>query len=399
MMRSETYLTLDWVKVSMNRRLSIENLTVRFYTYDGIVKAVNNVNLGINQKETYGLVGETGCGKTVTALSILRLIPPPGHIEEGSILFQGDAGLVDLLAIDEDEIRALRGSDISMIFQEPSSALDPIYTIGDQISESILLHCQSEIIDRVLDKIDIPQNQKNNFLRIFTSPTRLVERALYRMQSRNLQSVLPRIIARTPVINKLFWRARLEANEMATELLKEVEIPDAARVIQQYPHELSGGMKQRSIIAMALACNPKFLIADEPTTALDVTIQAQILDLLRKLKADYDASILYITHDLGVAAEICDMIGVMYAGRIYEEAEATDLYANPAHPYTQALMAAIPRPGQRPRSLAGTVPDLINPPLGCGYHPRCDKSIKICEEQIPVMREISPKHSVACHQY
>ena len=383
----------------MNKQLSIENLNVRFNTYDGVVKAVNNVSLYICQKETYGLVGETGCGKTVTALSILRLIPPPGRIEQGAIFFQDEEELVDLLALKEDKMRELRGSKISMIFQEPSSALDPIYTIGDQISESILLHSRSEIIDRVLDKIEQSKDKTNNYLRILNSPARLAEKFIYQQQSRNLNSALARIIAGTPLVNKIFWRTGREASEMATALMKEVEIPDAARVVQQYPHELSGGMKQRSVIAMALACNPRFLIADEPTTALDVTIQAQILDLLRKLKADYDASILYITHDLGVAAEICDRIGVMYAGRIYEEAPAADLYANPAHPYTQALMAAVPKPGQRPHSIKGTVPDLINPPLGCGYHPRCDKSTGICEQQVPEMREISPMHSVACHQY
>ncbi len=380
----------------MEKQLSIENLSIRFHTYDGEVKAVNDLSLDILQKETYGIVGETGCGKTVTALSILRLVPPPGVIERGSIFFLDGDKPVDLLALKEKQMRAMRGNKISMIFQEPSSALDPIYTIGDQISESILLHRREDIAKKALEKIGRSE-QKNSILRILSAPFRSAEKYLYQRQAINIDSLVVRVVNRIPLINKIFWRTSLVATEMAVALLKEVEIPDPARVVQQYPHELSGGMKQRSVIAMALACNPRFLIADEPTTALDVTIQSQILDLLQKLKTDYDASILYITHDLGVAAEICDRIGVMYAGRVYEEALTSDIFTHPAHPYTKALMAAVPKPGQRPHAIAGTVPDLIHPPSGCAYNPRCDKATGICQEQVPEMKEISPRHFVACH--
>ncbi len=384
----------------MNDLLSIENLTVRFHTYDGILTAVNNANFSIGQSQTYGLVGETGCGKTVTALSILRLILPPGKIEQGSIYFRSDNGeAVDLLGIAEDEIRTLRGSKISMIFQEPSSALNPVYTIGDQISESLLLHCRSEIVARILDNIDKPIDKERLLVKILSSLTRFAEKTIYKIMSQNPRTRLPTILLRVPIVRFLLWRTNRESLVMATDLLKDVEIPDPERVVRRYPHELSGGMKQRSVIAMALACNPKLLIADEPTTALDVTIQAQILDLIRKLKKEHDASILYITHDLAVAAEICDRIGVMYVGRIYEEAEVDDLYSNPLHPYTQALMAAVPKPGQPPQSITGTLPDLLNPPKGCGFHPRCSRAKSICMEKIPDMREVSPRHFVACHLY
>ena len=384
----------------MDELLSIKDLTVRFYTYDGIVTAVSNASLSIGKRETFGLVGETGCGKTVTALSVLRLVPPPGRIVQGNIYFQSNGGKpVDLLGISEDEIRSMRGSKISMVFQEPSSALNPVYTIGEQISESILLHFQSELVERILDTIDKPVSKGNYLVRMLAPITRFAEKAVYRTMSRNPQTRLPNIIARVPVVRNLLWRTHHEATIMATNLLKDVEISDVDRVVRQYPHELSGGMKQRSVIAMALACHPKLLIADEPTTALDVTIQAQILELLRKLKEEHDASILYITHDLGVAAQICDRIGVMYAGCICEEAEVGDLYSNPLHPYTQALLGAVPKPGKQPHSIVGTVPDLLNLPEGCRFHPRCGKCESICREQIPNMKEVSPGHFVACHLF
>jgi peptide/nickel transport system ATP-binding protein len=384
----------------MSELLSINELTVRFHTYDGVVTAVNNICLSIGHSETYGLVGETGCGKTVTALSILRLVSPPGKIEHGSIYFRNDSGeVLDLLSMDEGEIRSLRGSKISMIFQEPSSALNPVYTIGDQISESILLHCQLELVDRILSNINKPLNNVSLLTRTIAPLTRLVEKVIYKTMSRNPHTHLPGVIRRIPIIRKLLWRTNHESMVMATDLLNDVEIPDSDRVVRRYPHELSGGMKQRSVIAMSLACKPKLLIADEPTTALDVTIQAQILDLLQKLKREHNASILYITHDLGVAAEICDRIGVMYVGHIYEEAGVEDLYSTPLHPYTQALMAAVPKLGQQPQSITGMLPDLLKLPKGCGFHPRCSKSMSICLEETPLMKEVSPGHTVACHLY
>jgi peptide/nickel transport system ATP-binding protein len=383
----------------MSALISIRNLTVKFHAYDGAIIAVNNVNLDIGENETYGLVGETGCGKTVTALSILRLIPPPGRIESGTIHFRlkKDSKPVDLLGIPEKEIRSIRGNKIAMIFQEPNSALNPVYTIGDQISESVLLHRENQVVKNILKKIDGNPRRASVAAKILAPATRPVEKVIYNRMFMKPASRLPDVIQRVPLVRNLLWRIKYEGIEMATGLLKDVEIPDAERIVRQYPHELSGGMKQRSVIAMSLACNPKLLIADEPTTALDVTIQAQILDLLRNLKKEYDASILYITHDLGVAAEICDKIGVMYCGKICEEAPVEEIFARPLHPYTQALMAAVPKPGQKFRSIPGFLPSLTETVDRCEFFPRCTKCEEICKGKIPGMREVSPAHFVACH--
>jgi peptide/nickel transport system ATP-binding protein len=382
----------------MSVLLSIKDLTVRFYTYDGIVTTLNNISLNIGEGETYGVVGETGCGKTMTALSILRLVPPPGQIDSGTIEFNYKNGqAVDLLNLPEKEMRDIRGNKISMIFQEPNSALNPVYTIGDQISESILLHRQSAVVKRVMAGIDKPVRNQSVLNKIFAPMTRSTERYIYNTMSRNPGTRLPRLVQSIPVLRNLLWRTKLESARMAIELLKDVEIPDSERIAKQYPHELSGGMKQRSVIAMSLACNPKLLIADEPTTALDVTIQAQILDLLRNLKKEHEASILYITHDLGVAAEICDRIGVMYCGSICEEASVDEIYANPLHPYTQALMAAVPKPGQEFQSVGGFLPSLIDTQDKCQFQPRCNYCRDICKEQSPGTREVSPGHFVTCH--
>ena len=365
------------------------------------MQALDNVDLDIKPKETFGLVGETGCGKTLTALSILRLVPPPGRIEGGSVYFEADGrdGPVDLLTISEDEIRAIRGRKISMVFQEPSAALDPVYTIGDQISEVLLLHRRQELGNNAVETLDALLAKTNNFVGTLAKPVRLVEKSLQRKIAQNPHSLWPRIVGRIPLLRRLLWRLNDEAKKMSIRMLKEVEIPDPNRVVGQYPHQLSGGMKQRSVIAMALACSPRFLIADEPTTALDVTIQAQILELIRRLKIERESSILYITHDLGVAAEICDRIGVMYAGTLCEVGKTGDLYTNPLHPYTKALMAAVPRPGEKPHSIDGIMPDPINLPPGCRFHPRCNSATEICREQVPPMREMAPGHFVACHLY
>jgi peptide/nickel transport system ATP-binding protein len=382
----------------VNALLTIKNLTVRFYTYDGTVTALNNICLSIGQGETYGIVGETGCGKTMTALSILRLVPPPGLIDSGTIEFNYQDGIsVDLLNIPENEMRGIRGNKIAMIFQEPNSALNPVYSIGDQIAEAILLHRQAVVVKRILDDIDKPVKNRGPFVKILAPVTRPSERFIYKTMMKNPKTRLPRLIQNTPLLRNLLWRTRWESMEMATELLKDVEIPDSERIVRQYPHELSGGMKQRSVIAMSLACNPKLLIADEPTTALDVTIQAQILDLLRNLKKEHAASILYITHDLGVAAEICDRIGVMYCGSICEEAPVEEIYAHPLHPYTQALMAAVPKPGQKFKSISGFLPSLIDVEDRCQFQPRCSQCQDICKEQSPGIREVSPGHFVSCH--
>jgi peptide/nickel transport system ATP-binding protein len=385
----------------MDELLRIRGLTVRFYTYDGVVQALENVDLDINQKETFGLVGETGCGKTLTALSILRLIPPPGRIECGSICFNIDDRNepVDLLTISEDEIRAIRGSKISMVFQEPSAALNPVYTIGDQISEVILLHRRQELGQRALEAVNILLAETPGFISSLARPIWLMERRLYQKVAQAPSSLWIKIVSHIFLVKRLLWRLKDEAEKITVSVLGEVEIPDPQRVTRQYPHQLSGGMEQRAVIAMALACSPKFLIADEPTTSLDVTIQAQILELLNRLKVEGESSILYITHDLGVAAEICDRVGVMYAGSLCEIAKVNDLYANPLHPYTKALMAAVPKLGEEPHSIGGSVPDPIEPPPGCRFHPRCSSAMEICREQVPLMRELAPGHFVACHIY
>jgi peptide/nickel transport system ATP-binding protein len=318
--------------------LEIDELRTHFFTRDGVVRAVDGVSLRVGEGETLAVVGESGCGKSVTSLSILRLVPsPPGRIVSGSIRFAGR----DLLALSEAEMRAIRGNEISMIFQEPMTSLNPVLTAGRQIGETLRLH-------QGLD--------------------------------------------------------RKAALERATEMLRLVHIPEAERRVEQYPHELSGGMRQRVMIAMALACNPKLLIADEPTTALDVTIQAQILDLMRELKARIGAAIVLITHDLGVVAEMAARVVVMYAGRKVEEAPVEALFRRPRHPYTAGLLASVPKLGsslvgeaQRLADIPGTVPSLREPISGCPFAPRCSYASERCRIEMPRFEEKAPAHAAACH--
>jgi len=313
--------------------LSIRNLHTYFFTHRGMVKAVDGVDLNIKKKETLGLVGESGCGKSVTALSIMRLIPnPPGRITEGEIFFAGE----DLLKKNNEQMRKMRGSKISMIFQEPMTSLDPVFTVGHELTETLLLH-------------------------------------------QNL--------------------SKEEARGGAVEMLKLVGIPEPERRMEEYPHQLSGGMQQRVMIAMALSCNPSLLIADEPTTALDVTIQAQILALIKDLKGKLGTSVLLITHDLGVVAETCQQVTVMYAGRIMESAQVDDLFSEPLHPYTIALSSSIPNidsAARRLKIIPGMVPSLINPPSGCRFHPRCSEVMPVCSEKEPPLMEIRNDHWVRC---
>ena len=318
--------------------LSIRGLRTYFDTEAGVAKAVDGVDLDIRPGEVLGLVGESGSGKSVTALSVLRLIPsPPGRIVAGEIMFKGR----NLLGLSWEDIRKVRGSEISMIFQEPMTSLNPVFTIGMQVTEVILQH--------------------------------------------------------EPVSQE-------EANRRAVDILTEVGIPDAARRLIQYPHHLSGGMRQRVMIAMALVLNPDLLIADEPTTALDVTIQAQILDLMLALKAKRPgAAILMITHNLSVVAETCDRVAVMYGGKIQEVAPVERLFANPLHPYTQGLLGSIPRvDGARARRLnviPGTVPSILEMPAGCKFVTRCAQRFEPCASQEPSLVEVEPDHFVRCHLY
>ncbi len=315
--------------------LSVQNLSTCFWTEQGPAPAVQNVSFAIPQAKTLALVGESGCGKSVTALSIMRLIPdPPGKIIGGEIVFEGKP----LLRLPESQMRTLRGNDIAMIFQEPMTSLNPVFTVGNQIVEVIRLH------------------QKK--------PAR-------------------------------------QARELAVEMLKQVGIADPQQRVGEYPHQMSGGMRQRVMIAMALSCAPKLLIADEPTTALDVTIQAQILDLLRALQQAQQMSILLITHDLGVVAENADEVAVMYASKIVESAPVGDLFAHPLHPYTQGLLRSLPRMNEQRERLAvigGTVPNPVEFPAGCKFHPRCPVGRKDlrCRTVEPKLRDIEPGHEVAC---
>ena len=315
--------------------LSIEDLRTYFYTEAGVVKAVDGVSFSIEKGKTLGVVGESGSGKSITAMSILQLIPsPPGRIAGGRIMFEG----VNLLEKTPEEIRKIRGNEISMIFQDPMTSLNPVLTVGEQLIEVIVLH------------------------------------------------------------QKLDQKA---AREKAAEMLGLVGIPDPDKRLKAYPHEFSGGMRQRAMIAMALSCNPKLLIADEPTTALDVTIQAQILELMNDLKEKLNTSIMMITHDLGVIAEICDDVVVMYAGKPVEYADVETIFASPQHPYTWGLLASLPKVEgenrQRLEAIEGLPPDLRNMPPGCPFAPRCPKAVEICFREQPVSREIVQGHSVACH--
>jgi oligopeptide/dipeptide ABC transporter ATP-binding protein len=319
--------------------LEIDNLRTHFFTPAGVVKAVDGVSYAVRSGETLGVVGESGCGKSVTALSVLRLVAdPPGRIVDGAIRLGG----TDLRSLSEAEMERIRGNEISMIFQEPMTSLNPLLTVGRQISEAIALH----------------------------------------------QGLSPR-----------------EAMDKAIEMLRRVYIPEPQRRAHAYPHQLSGGMRQRVMIAMALSCNPKVLIADEPTTALDVTIQAQILDLIRELQETFGTAIVLITHDMGVVAENADRIVVMYAGRKVEEASAKALFQEPAHPYTKGLLASIPRLDiaahvdqrrARLNEIKGMVPVLYNLPEGCAFAPRCDFATSECRTAYPPLTQYRPNHLVAC---
>jgi peptide/nickel transport system ATP-binding protein/oligopeptide transport system ATP-binding protein len=320
--------------------LQVEDLKTYFSTFEGVAKAVDDVTFHVDKGEVLGIVGESGCGKSVTAQSIMRLIPePPGKIVQGQILFDR----TDIVQLSMEQMRAIRGKRIAMIFQEPMTSLNPVYTIGNQISEMFILHEK---------------------------------------------------------------RSKRDSWNRSVEMLKKVQIPAPEKRVHEYPHQLSGGMRQRAMIAMALACNPEILIADEPTTALDVTIQAQILDLMLQLRQDYDTAIMMITHDLGVIAEIAQRVIVMYAGKVVEEAKAIAIFEDPKHPYTQGLLQSIPKLGQRSiqgrqrlKEISGIVPSLYELAPGCHFSPRCPHAMQICSKNPPQMIDLGDGHLVRCFLY
>jgi oligopeptide transport system ATP-binding protein len=314
--------------------LEVKDLKTQFFTQDGVVKAVDGVSFHVDQGETLGIVGESGCGKSVSVLSVMRLIPqPPGKIVDGEVMFDGQ----NLVELSDEEVRQVRGNKIAMIFQDPMTSLNPVLTIGRQIGEALELHMG-------LNKED--------------------------------------------------------ALQRSAELLGMVGIPEAEARLADYPHQFSGGMRQRAMIAMGLACNPQLLIADEPTTALDVTIQAQIVDLVKRLRDEIGMAVIWITHDLGVVAGLADRMMVMYAGVVVEEAPVKSVYGDPRHPYTIGLLGSLPRLDElredRLQSIEGLPPDLIDPPVGCPFQPRCVYALEKCKTDRPILESVGPRHRVAC---
>jgi oligopeptide/dipeptide ABC transporter ATP-binding protein len=318
----------------LDNLLDVDQLRTYFFTEAGVVKAVDGVSLKVVRGETHGLVGESGSGKSVTALSTLRIVPRPGKIVGGSIAFDGK----DLLALKEKEMRTMRGKSIAIVFQDPMSSLNPLFTIENQICEIIRLHKGAN---------------------------------------------------------------KEEARDAARHLLEMVGIPEADRRLRSYPHELSGGMKQRIAIARALSCEPQLLFADEPTTNLDVTIQAQVLDLMKGLKKELNMTMVMITHDMGIIAEMTQRVTVLYAGQAYETSDTMTLFSKPKHPYTEALLRAVPRLDKKKElvSVPGNIPNLIEPPAGCRFHPRCPYAVEVCRQQVPVLEEAEAGHMVACHRW
>ena len=380
----------------MAKLLETIDLVTNFYTYEGVVRALNRVSLVVDHGSTFGLVGESGCGKSVTVRSIMRIVPEPGVIEGGKVIVyldeQSKMAGIDLLQQSEAYMQRLRGERISMIFQEPNAALNPTMSIGEQIAESFLFHQITPMCGKILKDLESPVCRT-------TFPFKQFQQALYRLAARRPDAFIIRLLNRIPLLR--LWQRRLnaEARDRAVEIIAKLGIPNPENIIEQYPHHLSGGMKQRIVIAIALACSPVLLIADEATSNLDVTIQAQILELLRRLKQEEISSILLITHDLGVVAETCDRVGVMYAGNLCEVADVRDLFQNPMHPYTRALLAAVPKFSMEDelKSIDGNVPNLVTPPSGCRFHPRCPHAMAVCREAFPEMTEIGKNHLVACY--
>jgi peptide/nickel transport system ATP-binding protein len=372
--------------------LHVKDLLVNFYTYEGVVKALDGVEMFLRRGDTMGVVGETGCGKSVTAKSILRLVEAPGKIEGGQIVFfdqdfkTKETIELDLAKLAPEEMLEIRGNRISIVFQDPATYPNPVFRIGDQIAEVIQLHqdLSKDVLYMKIAKLEFSLNQGTSEEDRAEIESKI---AYYRQQLDDPPE---------PDKKSMKEAAKLKAIEM----LRLVRMPAPEQVVNQYPHELSGGMRQRALIAMSLACNPSILICDEATTALDVTVQAQVLKLLNQLKSEIGTSIIVITHDMGVVAETCNWTNVMYAGTTVESCATDTLFAKPLHPYTKGLLVAVPKLHEnkdRLPQIRGSVPNLITPPTGCRFHPRCDHATGICKEKKPMLEQIDPGHWVACH--
>jgi len=427
----------------VGKLIQAEELRTNFYTFEGVVKALNGVSLVINNGETYGLVGESGCGKSVSVRSMMRIVQSPGRIEDGKVVLFFNEGEkakgINILERSEAYMQSIRGNDISMIFQEAGTALNPVLSIGFQVGESFLLHRRGEMIKIASETLEKQIDESKNF---FTQIWRKLHKVLlqneaadlekheagiieidndlYRIGSNtdsgsreeykrllssrerlNKQGLKVRLQLRNPIIRRYVKRINVSVREKVIELLTDLGVPNPGNIVDRYPHELSGGMQQRIVISIALACHPILLIADEPTSNLDVTIQAQILDLIGQLKKTQISSVLFITHDLGVVAEVCDRVTVMYAGDTCETGSVKDLFKNPMHPYTKGLLKSVPKGdvGEELETIPGTVPNLITPPSGCRFHPRCPEIMEICKSQKPEMLMLKDGHSVSCHLY
>ena len=427
----------------METLIRTEELYTNFYTFEGVVRALNGVSLVVNQGETYGLVGESGCGKSVTVRSMMQIVQTPGRIVGGKIILffnrEDRQRGIDILTRSDAYMQSIRGNDISMIFQEASTSLNPVLSIGDQVGESFYFHRLAEMLEATIEELEeelgssrffLNKAWKGLMLALYrfelgfqrkyrssvsktdnqlvelegkTDSTNLQEKAhLNRKRDRmRKQSILISLVQRVPILKRYRKRLQNSVRRNVIEILTSLGVPNPTNLVDRYPHELSGGMQQRIVIAIALACHPILLIADEPTSNLDVTIQAQIVELIKTLKKTKISSVLFITHDLGLVAEICDRITVMYAGDTCETAKVKEIFRNPLHPYTQALLNSVPKLEQTGKleTIPGVVPNLIHPPSGCRFHPRCPHAMDICTDERPPVTAHSENHTVSCHLF
>jgi peptide/nickel transport system ATP-binding protein len=427
----------------VEKLIETRELYTDFNTFEGVVKALNGVNVVVNEGETYGLVGESGCGKSVTVRSMMRIVQAPGRIASGKVVLffraEDRSQGIDIVRRSEAYMTSIRGDSISMIFQEASTSLNPVLSIGFQIGESFHFHRRAQMLEETIKELDA------EIAAARPGPAlgwKRLERSLFERERRELAAHKEKIEAidkeiygleistdadsskrkeeldfrrdslrergaglalamRTPFLRRYQKRLDRTIRRHVVELLRSLGVPNPERIADSYPHELSGGMQQRIVIAIALACHPVLLIADEPTSNLDVTIQAQIVDLIKRLKETKISSVLFITHDLGLVAEICDRTSVMYAGDVSETATVKELFREPLHPYSQGLLRSVPKVEQAGElaTIPGAVPNLIDPPPGCRFHPRCPRRMAVCSESKPKMIEHSPGHWVACHLY